>query len=220
MSRIAEAGRVVSVNVGLPREVTWRGAPVTTGIFKDPVAGPVRIAGVNLDGDGQADLTVHGGPDKAVYAYPAEHYPAWRTDLGHELTWGAFGENLTLSGLPHEEAMCLGDRLRVGSAELVVTQPRLPCFKLGIRFGDPAMVRRFLASGRSGYYLRIAVEGDVAAGDEVEILARHPADLPVSEITRLFARDRHDVEAARRVLGIDALPDEWRPFFEQLLQRG
>lgn len=214
-----EATRIVSVNVGLPRRVTWRGEVVTTGIFKDPVSGPVRIAGVNLEGDGQADLSVHGGPDKAVYAYPAEHYPAWRAELGRDLTWGAFGENLTTHGLPLEEALCVGDRVRVGSAELIVTQPRVPCFKLGIRFGDPAMVRRFLQAGRSGYYLRIAAEGHVETGDALELLARHPARLPVAEITRLYARDRHDVAGIRRVLEVDALPAVWRPFFEQLLRR-
>jgi MOSC domain-containing protein YiiM len=209
--------QVVSVNVGLPRRVVWRQTEVTTGIFKEPVDGPVRVGGLNLDGDRQADLTVHGGADKAVYLYLAEHYPYWQEELGRTLSWGAFGENLTVAGAPPEDEVCIGDRLRVGTAELVVTQPRLPCFKLGLRFGDPHMVGRFLDAGRSGYYLRVAKEGEVAAGDEIELLERHPAGVPVAEITRLFARDREDAAAVRRVLAVDALPADWRPFFEQQL---
>jgi MOSC domain-containing protein YiiM len=214
--------RVVSVNVGLPQITVWRGEPVSTGIFKSPVEGRVRVAGVNLDGDGQADLTVHGGADKAVYVYPAEHYPYWnaRLELEQELPVGMFGENLTVAGAPLEADVAIGDRLRIGSTEFIVTQPRLPCYKLGIRFGDPLMVRRFLESGRSGYYLRIAKEGYVEAGDEIELLSRDPAHVAVSEITRLIAHDRRDTEALRRVLAVDALPDDLRPFFEGLAARG
>jgi MOSC domain-containing protein YiiM len=211
---------VVSVNVGLPRRVLWRRREVTTGIFKEPVNGRVRVGGLNVEGDRQADLTVHGGADKAVYLYRAEHYPYWQEQLGRALPWGAFGENLTVEGTPLEDEVGIGDRFRIGSAELVVTQPRLPCFKLGLRFGDPVMVERFLAAGRSGYYLRVAKEGEVAAGDEIQLLVRHPAGVPVSEITRLFARDREDVAGARRILTVDALPADWRPFFEQLAVTG
>lgn len=211
--------RVVSVNVGLPRTTVWKGEAVTTGIFKQPVAGRVRVAGVNLEGDAQADLSVHGGADKAVYVYPAEYYPYWREELGRDLPWGMFGENLTVEGVPLETETAIGDRLRIGSAELVVTQPRLPCFKLGIRFDDAGMVRRFLAAGRTGYYLRIVTEGDVEAGDTIKLLAPHPARVPVSEVTRLFAWDRRDVDGLRRVLAVDVLPAVWRPFFEQLLRR-
>ena len=203
------------MNVGLPREADWRGELVTTGIFKEPVTGPVRVAGINLEGDRQADLSVHGGPDKAVYVYPAEHYPSWEEELGQALPWAMFGENLTVEGAPLEDRLGIGDRLRIGSAEFVVVQPRLPCFKLGIRFDDPGMVRRFLRAGRSGYYLRIASEGEVAAGDRIDILARDPAGVPVSEITRLFTRDQDDIEAIRRLLAVEALPDEWRLYFEQ-----
>jgi len=212
--------RVVSVNVGLPRRVVWRRREVTTGIFKEPVDGPARVGGLNLDGDRQADLTVHGGADKAVYLYRAEHYPYWHEELGRTLPWGTFGENLTVQGTPPEDEVGIGDRVRVGTAELVVTQPRLPCFKLGLRFDDPRMVARFLDAGRSGYYLRVAKEGEVAAGDEIELLERHPAGVAVSEITRLFARDRGDAAAVRRVLAVDALPADWRPFFEQLVVTG
>lgn len=203
------------MNVGLPREVDWQGELVTTGIFKEPVTGPVRVVGVNLEGDRQADLTVHGGPDKAVYVYPAEHYPYWQEELGRKLPLGQFGENLTVEGVPLENELGIGDRLRIGSAEFLVTQPRLPCFKLGIRFDDPRMVRRFLGAGRSGYYLRIAAEGEVATGDRIDIVAPDPAGVPVSEITRLLTRDQDDIDAIRRLLAVDALPDEWKSYFEQ-----
>src|SRR6185295_12623664 len=144
--------RLESVQVGLPREVAWHGKAVLTGIFKQPVAGPVLVRALNLEGDVQADLAVHGGADKAVYAYPAEHYELWRRELPDlDLPWGAFGENLTTSGLD-EDSVCLGDRFRIGGAELVVTQPRLPCYKLEVRFGRDGMVRRFLESRRTGFY--------------------------------------------------------------------
>jgi MOSC domain-containing protein YiiM len=211
--------RVVSVNVGLPQETTWQGKPVTTSIFKEPVAGPVRVEGVNLAGDAQADLSVHGGPDKAVYAYRAEHYPAWRDELERELPWGMFGENLTVEGLPPEDELHVGDRLRIGTAELVVSQPRLPCFKLGLRFGDAQMVKRFQAAGRWGFYLRIEQPGVVEAGDPIEFLSHHPGRLSVAEIARLGTSARDDVEGLRRALAVDALTDDWRPYFEELLER-
>ena len=213
----AGTARVVSVNVAEPREVRWRGRPVLTGIFKEPVPGPLAVRRLNLDGDRQADLAVHGGVDKAVYVYPAEHYPFWREELGRELPPGMFGENLTIEGLPLENEIAIGDRFRVGSAELVVTQPRLPCFKLGIRFGDPHMVKRFLAAGRTGYYLRVEGEGELRAGDAVAQLACHRLRVPVSEITRLYAHDRDDADGLRRVLELDVLPEDWRPFFERNL---
>jgi MOSC domain-containing protein YiiM len=210
--------RVVSVNVGEPRAVEWRGRVVLTAIFKQPVAGPVPLRRLNLDGDRQADLAVHGGRDKAIYAYPAEHYEAWAEALGRTLEWGAFGENLTVEGLPLETDLALGDRIRAGTAELVVVQPRIPCFKLGIRFGDPGMVKRFLEAERTGYYLRVEHEGEVAAGDAAVVVSRHESGVPVSEITRLYARDREDAEGLRRILSVDALPDNWRPYFEDQLR--
>jgi MOSC domain-containing protein YiiM len=153
--------KVVSINVGLPREVEWHGKIVRTSIFKEPVAGRVRVERLNVEGDRQSDLTVHGGADKAVYAYPAEHYPFWREELpGVDFPWGAFGENFTTEGLI-EDGVHIGDQLTAGSAQFVVTQPRMPCFKLGIRFGRPDMVKRFLRSGRTGFYLAVAREGDV-----------------------------------------------------------
>ncbi|HEY0417158.1 MAG TPA: MOSC domain-containing protein, partial [Gaiellaceae bacterium] len=167
-------GRVASVNVGLPRTVRWNGRDVTTAIFKSRFEGRVAVRRLNLDGDRQADLSVHGGAAKAVYAYPLEHYGYWREELGEELPFGAFGENVTVEGLPLEQAIGIGDRLRMGSAKLVVTQPRLPCYKLGLRFGRADMVKRFLASGRTGYYLAVESEGEVAAGDEIEVREAQP----------------------------------------------
>jgi MOSC domain-containing protein YiiM len=155
----AQAMRVVSVNVGCPRAVRWRGREITTAIFKEPAHGRLPLRRVNLDGDRQADLTVHGDAAKAVYAQPLEHYAFWREELEEDVTLGAFGENPTVEGRPLEDAVAVGDRFRVGTAELVVTQPRLPCYKLGIRFGRKEMVKRFLASGRTGYYLAVGDRG-------------------------------------------------------------
>jgi MOSC domain-containing protein YiiM len=211
--------RVVSVNVGVPRTVRWKGREVTTGIFKEPVVGRVPIRRLNLGGDGQADLAVHGGAAKAVYAYPSAHYACWREELDENLPFGAFGENLTVEGLPLENEALVGDRFRVGSAELVVTQPRLPCYKLGLRFGRADMVRRFLASGRTGYYLAVDIEGAVAAGDPVEIIARHPGRISVAEITRAYVSDRDDLAAIERLARLDALPIEWRRYFAKRLEK-
>lgn len=205
--------RITSVNVGLPREVEWRGASVTTGIFKSPVEGRIPVRTLNLDGDGQADLSVHGGPEKAVYGYPSEHYEFWRDELpGVDLPPGSFGENLTTEGLL-EAGLRIGDRLRIGSAVLRVTQPRMPCSKLGVRFQREDMVKRFLASGRSGFYFAVDEEGDVAVGDAIEPLERAAHEITVSEITRLYARDRNDLDALRRAAAVEALPASWREFF-------
>jgi MOSC domain-containing protein YiiM len=211
--------RVVSVNVGLPREVRWRGKTVTTGIFKEPVAGRVPLRTLNLDGDRQADLRVHGGPEKAVYAYPSEYYEIWsreRPELG--LGPGTFGENLTTEGLVDED-VSVGDRFRVGTAELVVTQPRLPCFKLGIRMGRDAFVTEFLERGLLGFYLAVAREGDVAAGDPIVEVARDPRGFRVTEVARLFALDRNDLEGLRRAADLDVLPESWRDHFRRRLSR-
>ena len=208
---------VVSVNVGLPRTVRWKGREVTTGIFKQPVDGRVPLRRLNFDGDRQADLSVHGGPAKAVYAYPLEHYAFWEDELGEELPYGAFGENLTVEGLPLEQEAAVGDRFRIGTAQLVVTQPRVPCFKLEVRFGREDMVKRFLASRRTGYYLAVEAEGDVGAGDPVEPLSYHREKLAVSEVIRVFASDRDDYSTIGRLAALDALPEDWRGFFEKKL---
>jgi MOSC domain-containing protein YiiM len=209
--------RVVAVNVGLPRQVFCRGEPVTTGIFKESVAGPVRIAGVNLDGDAQADVTVHGGRDKAVYAYPAEHYLWWQEELGRELPWGSFGENLTVEGMPLEDETAVGDCWRVGTAELVVTQPRLPCFKLGMRMGDAGFVEEFELAGRFGAYLRIVEEGDIGAGDDILV-----GDAPANGITVLeLGRAEHRAfpELVARVLTDPYVPQNWKHWAERQQRR-
>ena len=183
---------IVSVNVGQPREVPWRGNMIRTGIFKEPVAGRVAIRTLNLDGDRQADLSVHGGPSKAVYAYPAEHYDFWRGELPDaDLPFGMFGENLTTRGLKEDE-IYVGDRFRVGSAELIVTEPRMPCYKLGIRFGRKDILKRFLASRRSGFYLAVVREGEVGPGDSIERIARDPERVTVTDVVNLFVGEGED----------------------------
>ena len=207
--------RLVSVNVGLPREVSANGQRVLTGIFKQPVAGRIAVRRLNLDGDRQADLSVHGGPDKAVYAYPAEHYDFWRRELpGMELPFGMFGENLSIEGL-REDEVNLGDRFAIGSAEFQVTQPRLPCYKLGIKFGRADMVKRFLHSRRTGFYFRVVKEGEVGAGDAIALVHRDPGNVTVADITRLYAFERNNAELLRRVLELPSLPEDWRAYFRE-----
>src|SRR6266404_3527267 len=214
--------KIVSLNVGMPREVMWHGRAVTTGIFKSPVNGRVALRALNLDGDGQADLSVHGGEYKAVYCYPLEHYDYWKKELpGRDLPMGMFGENFTTEGL-QQDSVHLGDRFSVGSAEVVVTQPRLPCYKLGVRFQSDDMVRRFLASGRTGFYLAVTREGEVAAGDEIKVISREGNAVPVSEITRLYIAKRYDandVKSLRRALQVAALPDSWKEYFRERLEK-
>jgi MOSC domain-containing protein YiiM len=209
--------QLLSVNVGMPREVVGPDRVVMTGIFKSPVADRVRMRTLNLDGDGQADPTVHGGPDKAVYAYPSEHYEFWRTELPEtRLDWGAFGENLDTQGLL-EDDICIGDELRIGSSRVRVTQPRLPCFKLGIRLQRPDILQRFQASLRTGFYLRVLEEGDVGAGDAIAIVHRDPHRISVATTARLYAHDDGDHEALRSLIGVAALPDKWRERFRRRL---
>ena len=193
---------------------------VSTGIFKEPVEGPVRVDRLNLEGDGQADLTVHGGPTKTIYAYPVEHYEFWRSELpGTTLKWGAFGENLTTQGLD-EQSVSIGDRFRVGTARLVVTEPRMPCFKLGLRFGDPKMIKRFLQSQRTGFYFGVEEEGQAEAGDSIELLAKNPeSDLRVQEVTRLYTTDRDNRELLRKAIETEALPESWRGYFVHRVQK-
>ena len=211
--------KIVSLNVGRPRLVLWRGQSVSTGIFKEPVAGRVALRTLNLDGDRQADLTVHGGPSKAVYAYPSEHYEFWRAELpGTELPWGMFGENFTTAGLA-ESSVNIGDRFRAGSAELMVTEPRMPCYKLGIRFGRSDILRRFLASGRTGFYFAVLREGEVGAGDTIELVSRDGHGVTVADITRLYARACDDSALMRRAVEVEALPDSWRDYFRERLEK-
>ena len=178
--------KIISVNVGLPREVAWMGSMVRTGIFKEPVEGPVMIREMNLDGDKQADLSVHGGAQKAVYAYPAEHYDYWRRELPEvTFSWGNFGENLTTEGLL-EDSLHIGDRFKIGSAMLQVSQPRMPCYKLRIRFGRDDMIKRFLLSGRSGFYFSVVEPGEVRAGSEISIVSRDAEQLTIAHTNRLY----------------------------------
>ena len=213
--------RLVSLNVGLPRHVTWHGRDVTTGIFKHPVEGRVALKTLNLDGDRQADLSVHGGEYKAVYCYPIEHYDYWKKELpGRELPMASFGENFTTAGLA-EDSVHLGDMFSVGSAQVVVTQPRLPCYKLGVRFQSDDMVRRFLASGRTGFYVAVSQEGDVGAGDEITAISRDANAVPVSEVTRLYVAKTYsadDVAAVKRALRVAALPASWKDYFRERIE--
>jgi len=210
--------KIISVNVGTPRLVLWNGEPVSTGIFKEPVAGRVMMRTLNLDGDRQADLSVHGGPEKAVYVYPSEHYEFWKRELPDmDLPWGAFGENLTTTGL-FETEINIGDKFRVGTAEVMVTQPRMPCYKLGIRFGRADILKRFLLSERSGFYLSVFKEGEVGAGDEFQLLEKNAAGVTVVNVTRLYGTDKQNVALMRHAIATEALPASWREYFRKRLE--
>jgi MOSC domain-containing protein YiiM len=207
--------KLISVNVGLPREVTWKGKTVSTGIFKEPVSKRVMVRLLNLDGDGQADLTVHGGLDKAIYVYPFEHYDYWQTELPDtEFPTAIFGENFTIAGL-REEEVNIGDRFAIGTVKLMVTQPRLPCYKLGIRFGRPDMVKRFLASRRTGFYFRVLQEGEVGSGDTLELVSRDDNNITVADITQLYVGKEDNLELLHRAAQLEALPKSWRDYFQR-----
>jgi MOSC domain-containing protein YiiM len=211
--------KIISVNVGRPRLVISNEQPVSTGIYKTPVQGRVMLRTLNLDGDRQADLSVHGGPTKAVYAYPSEHYNYWREELpGTELPWGMFGENFTTEGLM-ESTVNIGDRFRIGSAEVTVTEPRMPCYKLGIKFGRTDIIRRFLVGGRTGFYFSVQQEGEVGEGDQLELIMRDKNDVAVADITRLYAREKHDVEMLHRAIALESLPESWRDHFRKQLEK-
>jgi MOSC domain-containing protein YiiM len=209
--------KIISVNVGLPRLVLRNGEPVSTGIFKEPVNGRVTLRTLNLDGDRQSDLSVHGGPFKAVYLYPSEHYDFWKQELPDmDLPWGVFGENLTTTGLLETEVH-IGDKFRTGTAELMVTQPRMPCYKLGIRFGRADIIKRCLVSERTGFYFSVLKEGEVGAGDEIELLERNTSGVRVVDVTRLYSSDKENVDLLRRAIATEALPDSWREYFRKRL---
>ena len=210
--------RVISVNVGVPREIRWNGRRIRTCIFKEPVAGPVAVHRLHLEGDRQADLRVHGGADKAVYVYPAEHYDFWRAEFPDKpLPFGWFGENLTTEGLL-ETAVGIGDRLRIGTAAFQVTTPRVPCYKLEAKFERDDMIKRFLASRRSGFYLKVLQEGEVNAGSGIEVDGRDSDSIAVSDIAGLYAGD-DNVAGLRRAAQAAALPESWRETFRKRLQR-
>ena len=212
--------KIISLNVGLPRLVEYNGEPVATGIFKEPVPGPLMLRALNLDGDRQADLSVHGGVHKAVYGYPSEHYEFWRKELPEmNLPYGMFGENFTTEGL-FEDAINIGDRFRIGEAELIATQPRLPCYKLGIRFQANDLVKKFLVSRRTGLYLAVTREGEVGAGDEIRPIGEDENAVPVSAITHLYIAkeyDEEDIALLRKCLNVRALPESWKQYFRERL---
>jgi MOSC domain-containing protein YiiM len=191
-------GEIVNISVSKAKAVSWKGASVLTGIFKEPVRSEVLVKRLGIVGDEQADLTVHGGPDKAVYAYPSEHYPFWKEALaGRDLSWGMFGENFTTAGLD-EENVSIGDEFRVGTARLRVTQPRIPCFKLGMRFGDDQIIRRFFKSGKWGFYFAVVEEGSCERGDEIVYLSGDGHNVKVIDVVRLLlAREVDDLQFAR-----------------------
>jgi len=212
--------KVISVHAGRPREIFHEGRVIRSGIFKEPVAGRVRVSALNLAGDEQADLTVHGGPSKAIYVYPSEHYEFWRKELPEmNLPWGMFGENLTTEGLL-ENQLNVGDRLCAGSVELMVTEPRLPCYKLGVKFGRDDIVKRFLRSRRTGFYCAVLREGELGAGDPIDWLARDDHSVTVADITRLYAFDRKDAAGMRRAVDAKALPESWRSHFRGRIEKG
>jgi len=217
--RMETGMKLLSVNVGRPRAVMQDGDAVLTGIFKDPVKGRVTLRTLNLDGDGQADLSVHGGPTKAVYVYPSEHYDYWKRELpGMELPWGMFGENFTTVGLL-ESQLNIGDKFHVGSATVTVTEPRMPCYKLGIKFGRPDIVKKFLASERTGFYFRVLEEGEVGADDGIRLIERNNDGLRVSDVTSLYTREKANLGLLRRAIKVEALPESWKSYFQHRLAK-
>ena len=210
---------IISINVGLPRVVMSNGQPVSTGIFKEPVAGRVMLRTLNLDGDRQADLSVHGGSSKAAYVYPSEHYEYWKRELPEiKLPCGMFGENFTTAGL-FETELNVGDKFRVGSAAVMVTEPRMPCYKLGIRFGRSDIVKKFLASERTGFYFAVLQEGGVGVADAIELIERSKDSLRVSDITALYTHEKHNVGLLRRAIEVATLPESWKSYFRHRLAK-
>ena len=208
-------GKVLSVNVGLRRKFEYKGRAAESAIWKYPVDGRVRAEGINLEGDEQADRGVHGGPDKAVYAYGIEDYGWWVEQLGRPLDHGEFGENLTTRGLDLTNAL-VGERWEVGSTVLEVSEPRMPCWRLGVRMNDKHFPRRFLQAGRPGTYLRILQEGELGVGDEIRVVDRPAHELTVGDISRIYAGDRAEVG---RLLAVPQLSDSWREWAKQRLAR-
>jgi MOSC domain-containing protein YiiM len=209
--------KVISLNVGRPRLIQYQASTISTGIFKDPISGPVMLRALNLDGDRQADLSVHGGPYKAVYGYPAEHYDFWRQELpGMGLPWGMFGENFTTEGL-FEDELHVGDRLQVGSAIVMVRQPRIPCYKLAAKFQRDDILERFLRSGRSGFYFSVEQEATVGTGDALSFLSRERESITIAEMNRLFAADKYNRPLLEKAIASPALPESWRDYFAKRL---
>jgi MOSC domain-containing protein YiiM len=211
--------KLISLNVSRPRLIVYNGETINTGIFKQPVSGPIQLRTLNLDGDRQADLSVHGGPFKAVYAYPSEHYPFWQHELpGMDLPWGMFGENFTTEAMS-EADLHIGDRLKLGTAVLMVRQTRTPCYKLAAKFRRDDIIDRFLTSGRSGVYFSVEQEGTVSAGDSFEFLSRAQGAITIEEMNLALVFDRHNRSLLERAIATPALPEHWREHFSQRLSR-
>ncbi len=213
--------KVLSVNVGLPRNVLFNEQIINTAIIKDPVNGPIILRKLNLDGDKHADLTVHGGIDKAVYSYPEEHYDYWRKQFPNmDLVWGMFGENITTKGLL-EDAVNVGDQFQIGSAKLVATQPRMPCYKLGVRFGRMDVIRKFMTSGRPGIYFKVLTEGEIKTGDKIKFIKRDKNNVTVKDIVTLYINRNNldNIDTMRRAIKIRDLPEGWRFEFQQKIEQ-
>jgi len=211
--------KLVSLNMARPRLIVYQGQTINTGIFKEPVAGPVQLRTLNLDGDRQADLTVHGGPNKAVYGYPSEHYSFWRQELpGMNLPWGMFGENFTTTGLVEDE-LHVGDRFQIGSSIVTVRQPRIPCYKLAAKFQRDDILERFLLSGRSGFYFSVEQEGSVAVDDDFQLLQRNAGGITIAEMNLLFVREKYNKALLRKAIRTAAMPENWREYLSERLDR-
>ena len=205
--------KLISLNVARPRLTIYKGETINTGIFKKPVSGRIALRRLNLDGDQQADLSVHGGPYKAVYAYPSEHYGFWRRELPKmDLSWAAFGENFTTEGVGEDE-LHVGDRFRIGSAVVMVRQPRMPCYKLAARFQRNDMLERFLLSGRSGFYFSVEQEGEVEQGDSFQLISRNQDGITIAEMNRLFVHERYNRDLLQKAIATAELPEKWREYF-------
>src|SRR5262249_38954650 len=210
--------RLLSVNVGLPRDIVWKGRTVHTAIWKNPVPGRCRVGRLNIEGDGQGDLAAHGGEQRAVFVYQIESYNYWQEQLNRtDLAYGQFGENFTIEGLP-DDGVRIGDRYQIGSALFEVTQPRVTCYRIGIRMNEPRMPALLTSSGRPGFYFRVLEEGEVEAGDEIVKVGEADECMTVSEINALLYLPNHERDRLERALRIEALSPGWRSSFEALLQ--
>ncbi|HEY6535508.1 MAG TPA: MOSC domain-containing protein [Candidatus Nitrosocosmicus sp.] len=211
--------KIISVNISLPKKVIYGKEIVTTGIFKLPIVGPIKLEKLNLEGDKQADLTVHGGINKAVYVYPKEYYDYWQNKLLRtDLSWGMFGENFTTEGL-FEDDVNVGDIFNIGTCKIMATQPRIPCYKLGIKFGNMGVIKEFLNSGKPGIYFSVIREGIVEAGNTIHLLKKDENNITIKDILLLFQKKIKDIKLMNRALKVDALPDSWKEYFSSQLSK-
>src|SRR4051812_36745436 len=210
-------GTLLAVNVGMPKDVRWQGKTVFTGVFKDPVEGPRRVRRLNVNGDGQGDLGGHGGEQRAVFVYQMDSYRHWQQELGRsDFVYGQFGENFPVEGLSDDE-VCIGDRYRIGTAVFEVTQPRVTCYRVGLRMNDPRIPALLVSHRRPGFYFRVLEEGEVEAGDEIVKIADGPEGMPVAEVDALLYLPGHPRQQLLRALRIPALSPGWQASFQALL---